>query len=78
MRNRSGTGESDQDDGIDTPRGRPPPRRSGLADLRFKIASPRDGGARVSIVDHAAYAAANADASTGFFEREIIPAEYLP
>ena len=42
-----------------------------LADLRFKIVGPTDSGARVSVVDHAAFAAANADVTQGFYEREI-------
>lgn len=42
-----------------------------LRDLRFKIVQPGDSGARVSIVDHAQFAAAQRDVSEGFYEREI-------
>lgn len=42
-----------------------------LRDLRFKIVQPGDGGARVAIVDHARFAAAQSDVSEGFYEREI-------
>ena len=42
-----------------------------LRDLRFKIVQPGDSGARVAIVDHARFAAAQSDFSEGFVEREI-------
>ena len=42
-----------------------------LADLRFKIVGGPADSARVRVIDHAAYARANADVSQGFYEREI-------
>src|SRR5688572_1075540 len=42
-----------------------------LPDLRFKIVAATGPNARVRIIDHATYAAENADVSRGFFEREI-------
>ena len=42
-----------------------------LRDLRFKIVQPGDSGARVAVVDHARFAAAQSDFSEGFFEQEI-------
>ena len=42
-----------------------------LADLRFKIVGGPADSARVSVIDHAAFARANADVSRGFYEREI-------
>ena len=42
-----------------------------LADLRFKIIGGPAGNERVQLVDHARYAASNANVSQGFYEREI-------
>jgi hypothetical protein len=42
-----------------------------LADVRFKIIGGAAGNERVRLVDHASYAASNANVTQGFYEREI-------
>jgi hypothetical protein len=42
-----------------------------LRDLRFRVVQPGDSGARIAILDHAAFAAAQSDFSEGFVEQEI-------